>query len=137
MTPSTLPHRFAAAWNAHDMPALAGLFAADAHFVNVVGMYWKGRDEIERAHRATHDTIFKASMLSVQDICVQEVMPGCASVHARWRLEGQTTPSGAPDAVREGYLLFVARQDDDDWTIVSAQNTDIVLHLLAPTTAPD
>lgn len=34
---------FADAWNRHDMEAFAQLFAADAEFVNVVGLWWKGR----------------------------------------------------------------------------------------------
>jgi Domain of unknown function (DUF4440) len=31
---------YEACWNRHDMAALAELFADDAHWVNIVGMYW-------------------------------------------------------------------------------------------------
>jgi hypothetical protein len=36
-------------WNSHDMKAFAQLFSDDAQFVNVVGMWWKNRSEIEAA----------------------------------------------------------------------------------------
>ncbi|MDX8450453.1 SgcJ/EcaC family oxidoreductase [Mesorhizobium captivum] len=54
---------FADAWNRHDMDDFAALFAEGANFVNVVGMWWKNRTEIERAHRATHETMFRDSRL--------------------------------------------------------------------------
>ena len=39
---------FANAWNTHDMDALAILFHEDGTFVNVVGSYEKGREEIRQ-----------------------------------------------------------------------------------------
>jgi uncharacterized protein (TIGR02246 family) len=56
---------FVAAWNRHDMQSLAALFTEDAHFVNVMGMWWKSRAEIEAAHAATHASIFKNAILMV------------------------------------------------------------------------
>ncbi|WP_245493329.1 MULTISPECIES: SgcJ/EcaC family oxidoreductase [unclassified Mesorhizobium] len=54
---------FADAWNRHDMEDFGALFSEDANFVNVVGMWWKNRSEIEAAHRATHETMFRDSRL--------------------------------------------------------------------------
>lgn len=48
---------FAGTWNRHDMEALAGLFTEDAQFVNAVGLWWRGRDEIRDAHVFTHRTL--------------------------------------------------------------------------------
>ncbi len=50
---------YEAAWKMHDMRALAPLFRDDAVWVNVVGMYWRGKDAVVRAHAAFHETIFK------------------------------------------------------------------------------
>src|SRR5271157_5976301 len=47
------------AWNAHDMKAMGRLFTEDAEFINVVGMHWRGRDDIVAAHEAYHKTSFK------------------------------------------------------------------------------
>ncbi len=42
-TPEEFPRAFAAAWMARDAVALAALFAADADFVNVAGLWWEDR----------------------------------------------------------------------------------------------
>jgi uncharacterized protein (TIGR02246 family) len=63
---------FADAWNRHDMEAFAQLFAADSEFVNVVGLWWKGRAEIRQAHEATHASTFKNSRLTILDTSVRK-----------------------------------------------------------------
>jgi uncharacterized protein (TIGR02246 family) len=37
-------------WNSHDMANYAAQFTEDADFVNVVGMHWRGRQQIETMH---------------------------------------------------------------------------------------
>src|SRR5580658_3018493 len=49
----------AESWNRHDMTAFAAAFAEHADFVNVIGMHWQGRQEIEIKHAQTHRTIFR------------------------------------------------------------------------------
>lgn len=126
-----LPTAFAAAWNAHDMHALATLFDEDARFVNVVGMFWKSRAEIEAAHRATHQTIFRDSRLSILDTQGHRLGEGYVALHARWHLSGLKGPDEA-EAEREGILLFIAHERREGWSIAVAQNTDIVEGMLAP-----
>ena len=62
---------FADCWNRHDAKALAGLFAPDAEFVNVVGLWWHGREAIEKAHEFTHATLFRNSTLTIADVSVR------------------------------------------------------------------
>ncbi len=62
---------FAECWNRHDMNAFAEVFAPDAEFVNVVGLWWKGKDEIKRAHERTHATMFKNSRLTITEVSVR------------------------------------------------------------------
>ena len=45
---------YANAWNVHDVDALALLFHEDGTFVNVVGTYERGREEIRHLHAAIH-----------------------------------------------------------------------------------
>ena len=129
-----IPGEFADAWNRHDMKSLAALFTEDAKFVNVVGMWWKSRDEIEAAHAATHATIFKHSRLSFEPARVMELAPGVAAVHARWELAGQLDPDGRPSGPRQGVLLFVVTSGEQGWRVKVAQNTDIVAGVLVPST---
>lgn len=123
---------FGDAWNRHDMDDLAALFAEDANFVNVVGLWWKNRTEIARAHRATHETMFRNSRLEGAVSSVVELAPGLASVHYTWSLTGASAPDGAPAGTRQGILLLVVKEEQSGWRIKVAQNTDIVPGALAP-----
>ena len=53
------------------MKAFTELFAEDAEFVNVVGLWWKGRDEIRKAHEFTHAKMFKDSQLTISEASVR------------------------------------------------------------------
>ena len=117
---------FAGAWNAHNMDALAQLFAVDADFVNVVGIWWHGRDEIRQAHEQTHQTIFKASTLVIDSATARFLSPDIAVVHTIWTLTGHMTPEGLPGPPRHGILSFLVKRQGKGWLIQSAQNTDSV-----------
>ena len=130
--PEDVAAAFADAWNRHDMDDFAALFSEDANFVNVVGMWWKNRPEIEAAHRATHKTMFRDSRLEGVAASVVELSPGLASVHYRWTLTGASAPDGSPAGTREGILLLVLKKEQLGWRIKVAQNTDIVPGAIAP-----
>jgi uncharacterized protein (TIGR02246 family) len=108
------------------------LFCQDANFVNVVGMWWKNRSEIEAAHRATHETIFRDSRLEGVVSSVVELSPGVASVHYAWTLTGASAPDGSPAGLRKGILLLIVREERSGWLIKVAQNTDMVPGAIAP-----
>lgn len=118
--------RFVDAWNKHDMAALAGLFAEDAHFVNVVGTWWKNREEIRKAHEFSHRTMFKESRLSGEAASTRFIRPDVAVMHMKWELEGMKSPAGKPVPRRQGILMFVASRESGEWRIQAAQNTDII-----------
>ena len=117
---------FAEAWNRHDMTAFGQLFAVDAEFVNVVGIWWKGRDVIQGAHEFTHSTMFKNSRLTLEATEVRFPVKGIAIARSKWLLEGHVTPDGAALPPRRGILLNVLVQSADGWKIIDSQNTDIV-----------
>ena len=130
--PEQAASAFADAWNRHDMDAFASLFASDANFVNVVGMWWKNRSEIEAAHRATHETIFRDSRLTGDVSSVVQLAPGLAAVHYIWALTGAHAPDGSSAGVRKGILLLIVQEGPPGWLIKVAQNTDIVPGMVAP-----
>jgi uncharacterized protein (TIGR02246 family) len=51
-----LAQQFVTAWNAHAMLRLEEIDAADADFVNVIGMRWKGASQIVQAHVMLHES---------------------------------------------------------------------------------
>lgn len=127
---TAIAQAFDTAWNRHDMTALAALFAPDADFVNVVGMWWKNRAEIEAAHRHSHATFLRDSVLRGKVEKVKFLGPDIAAVHVLWELSGQIEPDGSVGQPRHGVLLFVMARDNARWLIQDAQNTDIMAGLL-------
>ncbi|MGR3756888.1 MAG: SgcJ/EcaC family oxidoreductase [Tranquillimonas sp.] len=125
--PQDMPRAFADAWNRRDAAALAALFAEDADFVNVVGLWWRDRAAIEAAHRYGLATFFRDSRLTIGRTRLRHLGPDAAVVQARVTLTGQLAPGGAAAGTRRGILIFVlARQPGGEWLCVAAQNTDIV-----------
>ena len=66
--PEAPARAFVEAWNAHDMTALAALLTPDADWVNVVGMYWMGRDQIMFAQQAFHGGIFRHNQQELRSV---------------------------------------------------------------------
>lgn len=117
---------FAECWNRHDMDAFAALFATDAEFVNVVGLWWKGRAEIKAAHEFTHSTLFRHSRLGIGEVAVRFPSPQLATARCRWTLEGHLDPDDTPLPTRHGILLNLLQHANGRWLIVDSQNTDII-----------
>jgi uncharacterized protein (TIGR02246 family) len=122
---------FADTWNRHDMEAHAGHFTEDAQFVNVVGLWWRGRDEIRDAHVFTHRTLFKHSRLTVADIDVRFPTADIAIARCRWVLVGHVSPEGEELPERHGILASVVQRDGQQWRIIDSQNTDVIEGVLS------
>lgn len=113
-------------WNLHDMKKFGELFAPDAQFVNVIGMWWRGRSEIQRQHESLHATRMRNSHLVATETEVQPLRPDVAILHIRWQLTGDSGIDGVTLSMRQGVMSLVAAKTGGTWQIVSAQNTDIV-----------
>ena len=122
---------FAEAWNMHDMNAFSELFAEDAECVNVVGLWWKGRAEIKAAHEFTHQTMFKHSHLSIDEIATRFPVLEIAIARCRRELEGHQGPDGEALPLRHGILVNILRKVGPTWRIIDSQNTDIIEGVLS------
>jgi len=114
-------------WNRHDMTAYAAHFTEDADFVNVVGMHWQGRREIEAQHAYLHRTIFRNSTLRNLDRSVRFLDLGVALAHVRWEMTGhESVPGWHVPETRRGVLTAVLVHEGNRWCITALHNTDIV-----------
>lgn len=134
--PEDMPAAFRAAWMARDASMLANLFAEDADFVNVVGLWWEKREQIEKSHAYGFSRIFADSTLRVGRTRLRR-MGDVAVVHARFTLTGQRAPDGAPLGARRTVMTFVMSRRDGGWVCVAAQNTDIHGGAETMTAVPD
>ena len=116
---------FTAVWNGHDMDAMAELVTEDCDWVNVVGMHWKGKAAVLKAHKAFHAGIFRDVSLHEIDRQITEIAPGVALAITTSRLDDYTTPDGRRIVDPRGRTTWVLVKQQDRWLVRSAHNTNI------------
>lgn len=122
--PEDAPTAFQAAWNAHDMAALAALFHADATFVNRFGHFVRGVDAIVHLHEPIHATIYRDSTLENELLEVTTLGPDAAIVHFWSRLHcGHAHPAGAHDV--DTLILTVLARRNGRWAIQALENVTL------------
>lgn len=121
----------AEAWNRHDAKAWSASFADDADFVNVLGMLFQGRAEIERRHADLFGSIFARSRVVVTTRKVRPVGKTAAIAETDHELRDyDRLPAGIratdPDGTLRTRLKYVWELTASGWRIVSAQNTAVL-----------
>jgi uncharacterized protein (TIGR02246 family) len=112
-------------WNKHDMNAFADLFTDDAEWVNVVGMVWRGKAEIMKAHRAFHETDFKNRSVYVDDLTVRFIRPDVAVAIAKWKVDGFTAPDGRQFDKGVDVSTLVFAKQNGKWLIASGERVTV------------
>lgn len=116
---------FVAAWNSSDMKAMDKLFCEDAEFVNVVGMHWRGRAQIDAAHTVFDKSTFHGVQMKVDSIGVRPLGSDFAIAVVLETLDSYTTPSG--HVVPKGQIrgTWVLAKDSGEWKIAHCQNVNV------------
>ena len=113
-------------WNEGDADGIGELFAEDADFVNVVGLWWRNRRAIRKAHAYGFERIFQNAQVEITELKVRELRPDIHIVHTVSTLVGQTGPNGETTAPRVAVISLVTERRENGFVIVSCQNTDRV-----------
>lgn len=117
------------AWNQHDMKAYVADMAPDVEWINIVGMWWRGKDEVYRAHEAYHETIFKHRSLSPwSELNIRAITPDVAVATAIGDGEGFTGTDGRVFPPSTSILSYVLVRRDGKWWITEAHNTVVDPH---------
>lgn len=125
--PEDIAALFVKGWNDNDADAIALLFAEDAEFVNVTGLWWHNRESIFKAHRYGLDTIFQNATAKIIRTKVKWLTDTIAVVHAKMALHGQTPIGNVKHpGPRQNIFSFVMQKQSNQWLCVSAHNTDII-----------
>ena len=121
-----LVDRYAASWNAADMDAMSALYADDVHWVNIVGMHWQGKPQVDRAHRVYFDIMFKGVPLSLQEIESIRPMPGGGAVAVvRWSVGAFRTPTGQQVPPSRDRMSLMLVPDGNKLLIAHGANVQI------------
>ncbi len=113
-------------WNQHDMKAYVADMTPDVEWVNIVGMWWRGRDEVYRAHQKYHETIFKTRNLQPwKEVSIRGIAPGVAVATAIGDGDGFTGGGGRVFPPSTSILTYVFVRRDGRWWITEAHNTTV------------
>jgi uncharacterized protein (TIGR02246 family) len=114
---------YAEAWNHHDMRALSELFTDDADWINIVGMYWRGKTGLVKAHDVFHRTIFRTMEIGVTDIGIRAITPDVTAAVIGLRAGEYTTPDGKQRSATLDRLSLILVNHDGEWKITHGHNT--------------
>jgi uncharacterized protein (TIGR02246 family) len=114
-----------AAWNAHDMKAYGKLLRDDVEWVNVVGMHWRGRDAVMKAHAAFHETSFKNHTIKTDTVELRSLGGGHAVAVVTTTNDPFTTPAGDVVPKRQNRLTYLMTKGSDGWKIAHAHNVPV------------
>lgn len=114
------------AWNYREGKGFGDGFTEDADFVNIFGMNFSGKAEIEDRHIKILQTILKGSKFELMNLNLREVQPGLVIALVRWKVEGFRNPCydiNKSGETREGIFTQVFINQNNKWQITASQNT--------------
>jgi uncharacterized protein (TIGR02246 family) len=109
-------------WNKHDMNPFMNLFTDDAEWVNVVGMIWRGKPEIKKAHQVVHETYFKKRNIQLDNLIVRFIRPDVAVSIVKWNVDGFDAPDGRHFDKGTDVSTLVFAKQNGKWLISSGEN---------------
>lgn len=117
---------FLASWNRHDFTDMKNYIADDCDFINITGMHWKGREDIEYAHQTYHNEFFKNTPMEKRSVTVRFLKPDIAIAHLVWHIGKFIPPDGKEwgDNDDLATIVFVKRQGT--WLITALENVQVV-----------
>ena len=116
---------WAAAWNRHDAEAAAELVVPEVDFVNVLGRWFKGKDEFLEHHRQLHSGQMRNSLWRNLNHEARFVGENLVVVHLEWTIECDENPDGTPRRRRQGIFTWVVLRLEETWRIAAAHNTNL------------
>jgi uncharacterized protein (TIGR02246 family) len=114
------------AWNLNEGIGFADGFTDDADFVNIYGMHFSGKAEIESRHQQILQTFLKGTTLEIISTELREVNPGLVIALVRWRVAGfgkSSIKMIGVEKILEGIFTQVFINTGDQWLITASQNT--------------
>lgn len=125
-----------AAWNRGDSGAFVAGLAADADFIDVLGVQHKGQQDLEAGHRQIFNTIYRGSRMQYTIEGIRCVRPDVAIVYIHARVRSHLAvpvndPSRSADTMdgewheAQARPTLVLAKDNGVWRIVFHQNTHV------------
>ena len=113
-------------WNHHNYDDLKNYTTEDTDWVNVVGMWWKGRKESQYAHQTVHNTMFKTSVCEKKSVALRFLTKDVAIVHLAWHFSGGgPMPDGREPVPADGLAQLVYVKKHGKWLMTAGENVNV------------
>ena len=104
-------------------PPLATDFTPDADFVNVYGMWRKGRAEIEARQGERMRTVLREARITLLDLRIRFIRPDVAIVHQTHEMSGMLNPDGQLMPPHRERSIRVVVKERGKWLTTAFHNT--------------
>lgn len=112
-------------WNNHNYNDMDKYTTADCDWVNIVGMWWKNRKEVQFAHQVYHDKMFNKTPMQKKSATIRFVSPTVALVHFTSHIGSFVTPDGHPMPEADDLALLVFVKQNGKWLMTAGENVVI------------
>jgi uncharacterized protein (TIGR02246 family) len=119
-----LPVKWEQYWNSHNMDSMGTMLREDVDFVNVAGVWLKGKADAVEDHRQKHLTMFKTSVWTTDSVDVKYIKKDVAVLHINWGLSGDFDPDGTPRQPRNGIFTWVVTKENGQWLLAAVHNVN-------------
>lgn len=119
--------QFTSDWNKNDFSNMKDYLTADCNWVNVVGMRWHGLKEVQFAHQAFADTMFKGVKLETLTNDIHFLTNDIAINYWRSHIGTYYINQGKVKAGNgEDLATFVFVKQKGKWMIRTMENVEVV-----------
>ena len=117
-------------WNKHDFKDMSNYTMKDADFINPVGIWWKGRSDVQKSIQHAHDAILKNTPMTMLSTSIRFVTPSVALVTVIGKVGTFYPPAGVDNGQNKAggnrvISTMVIVKQNGKWLFASLQATDI------------
>ena len=113
-------------WNNHNYDDMKNYSTENTDWVNVVGMWWKGRKESQYAHQVYHNAFLKKSICEKKSVTIRFITTDVAIVHLGWLFSGgDPTPDGKKPVPNDDLATLVYVKQNEIWLLDAGENVHI------------
>ncbi len=124
-----LYEQFVAAWNKHDVAAMADMWLEDGDHVEPDGHVAKTRPQVAELLKQEHASVFKSSHLTLTIDTVWFMTSDVALGDGTYEISGIVSPDGKQIPPRKGRFSTIFMYERSRWWIAASR-------LMVPTTLP-
>jgi len=114
----------------HKFADMATYTTPDVSWVNIVGMWWRGRPAVQTAHQQIFDRMFKGVAFTPGAATIRAITPDVAVVNLYCKVGAFYPPDGVNRGANkmgddQNLLTLVMVKKQGQWLLTAAQNTTV------------